>query len=94
LWLFFGVTVSAVFKLRRTMPNAERPYKTLGYPVVPVLFILVAAWLVINSFVTSPVESMIGLLLIALGLPVYIFFKRRRVIEQQPVGLVVEAIVP
>jgi basic amino acid/polyamine antiporter, APA family len=81
LWLFFGVTVGAVFVLRRTMPDAERPYKTLGYPVVPILFILVAIWLVINSIVTSPVESLIGLALIALGLPVYLFFRRRRITE-------------
>ncbi|HEV8369883.1 MAG TPA: amino acid permease [Pyrinomonadaceae bacterium] len=80
LWLFLGVTVSAVFVLRRTMPNADRPYKTVGYPVVPILFILVAVWLVINSIVTSPIESLIGVLLIALGLPVYLFFRRRRVV--------------
>jgi len=63
------------------MPNVERPYKTLGYPVVPILFILVAIWLVINLIVTSPVESLIGLVLIALGLLVYFFFKRRRITE-------------
>jgi APA family basic amino acid/polyamine antiporter len=79
LWLFFGVTVSAVFVLRRKMPNAERPYKTLGYPVVPILFILVALWLVINSIVTTPIESLLGLFLITLGLPVYLYFRRRRV---------------
>lgn len=75
LWLFFGVTVSAVFVLRRKMPDVERPYKTLGYPLVPLLFILVAAWLVINTITTNPVESGIGLALIALGLPVYFYFK-------------------
>jgi|RhiMetdeSRZDD1v2_1073273.scaffolds.fasta_scaffold10618_5 APA family basic amino acid/polyamine antiporter len=78
LWLFFGVTVSAVFVLRRTMPEVDRPYRTVGYPFVPLLFILVAAWLVINSIITSPVESLVGLLLIALGLPVYLYFKRHR----------------
>jgi len=83
LWLFFGVTVSAVFVLRRKMPNAPRPYKTVGYPFVPVLFVLVAVWLVINSIVTTPVESLIGLFLIALGLPVYLYFRRRRVSARQ-----------
>ena len=78
LWLFFGVTVSAVFVLRRKMPDAVRPYKTVGYPYIPVLFVLVAVWLVINSIVTTPVESMIGLFLIALGLPVYLYFRRKR----------------
>jgi APA family basic amino acid/polyamine antiporter len=78
LWLFFGVTVSAVFVLRRKMPDAERPYKTVGYPIVPLLFMMVAAWLVINTIATNPVESVIGLALIALGLPVYFYFKRKQ----------------
>jgi APA family basic amino acid/polyamine antiporter len=78
LWLFFGVTVSAVFVLRRKMPTAERPYKTLGYPLVPVLFILVAAWLVINTMTINPAESAVGLGLIALGLPVYFYFSRKK----------------
>jgi APA family basic amino acid/polyamine antiporter len=78
LWLFFGVTVSAVFVLRRKMPAAERPYKTLGYPLVPLLFILVAAWLVINTIKTNPFESGIGLALIVLGLPIYFYFKRKQ----------------
>ncbi|MCA1817023.1 MAG: amino acid permease [Acidobacteria bacterium] len=78
LWLFFGVTATSVFVLRRKMPDAERPYRTLGYPVVPLLFVLVAAWLVVNTILTSPVESAVGLLLIALGLPVYFYFKHGR----------------
>lgn len=78
LWLFFGVTASTVFVLRRKMPDAKRPYRTLGYPLVPFVFILVAAWLVINTLLTSPVESAAGLALIALGLPVYLYFKQRK----------------
>jgi APA family basic amino acid/polyamine antiporter len=78
MWLFFGVTVSAVFVLRRKMPEAERPYQTLGYPLVPLVFILVAVWLVLNTLWTSPVESGIGLALIALGLPLYFYFKHRQ----------------
>ncbi|MBD0369795.1 MAG: amino acid permease [Pyrinomonadaceae bacterium] len=78
LWLFYGVTAIAVFVLRRKMPEARRPYRTLGYPVVPLLSVLGAAWLVINTIQTSPIESAVGLLLIALGLPVYFFFKLSR----------------
>jgi APA family basic amino acid/polyamine antiporter len=78
LWVFFGVTASSVFVLRRKRPDAPRPYRTLGYPVVPSVFILVAVWLVINTILTSPVESAAGLFLIALGIPVYVYFKRRR----------------
>lgn len=95
LWLFVGVTVSVLFVLRRTMPDAERPYKALGYPVLPLLFILVALWLVINSILTSPVESLVGIFLIALGLPVYFYFRRARVGEgqltEEPINLVTEA---
>lgn len=78
LWVFFGVTASTVFVLRRRMPDADRPYRTLGYPAVPLVFMLVAAWLVINTIQTSPVESALGLALIALGLPVYFYFKLKR----------------
>jgi APA family basic amino acid/polyamine antiporter len=78
LWVFFGITAASVFVLRRKMPDAPRPYRTLGYPVVPFVFILVAAWLVINTIMTSPVESAAGLALIALGVPVYLYFRRRR----------------
>jgi APA family basic amino acid/polyamine antiporter len=81
LWVFFGVTAASVFVLRRKMPDAERPYRTLGYPVVPLLFILVAVWLVVNTIMTSPVESAAGLALIALGIPVYFYFKRQRTIS-------------
>jgi APA family basic amino acid/polyamine antiporter len=77
-WIFYGLTTSSVFVLRRKLPDAERPYRTLGYPVVPLVFVLVAAWLVINTLQTSPRESAAGLLLIALGLPLYFYYRRER----------------
>ena len=54
---------------------APRRYRTPGYPVVPLLFVLVAVWLVINSVTAYPVESAAGLVLIALGLPFYLYFR-------------------
>jgi APA family basic amino acid/polyamine antiporter len=75
-WIFYGLTTSSVFVLRRKLPQAERPYRTLGYPVMPFLFVLVAVWLIINTLQTSPVESMVGILLIALGLPLYFYYRR------------------
>ena len=78
LWIFYGVTVSAVFVLRRKMPDAPRPYRVLGYPVMPLLFVFVAAWLVANTIRTNPVESAAGLCIIALGVPVYVFFRWSR----------------
>jgi len=74
--IFYAITTAAVFVLRRKMPGAPRPYKTLGYPVVPMLFVAVAFWLLINTLRTSPKESAAGLGLIGLGLPVY-YWRRR-----------------
>ena len=77
-WIFYGLTAASVFLLRRKMPDAVRPYRTLGYPMVPLVFVLVALWLVINTLQTSPVESGTGLLLILLGLPLYFYFQRKQ----------------
>jgi len=71
LWIFYALAVAAVFVFRRKQPNADRPYRTFGYPLVPILFLIVTAWLLINTLLTSPIRSMIGLGLIALGLPFY-----------------------
>jgi APA family basic amino acid/polyamine antiporter len=76
LWIFFALVGSSLFVLRRKLPAAPRRYRTPGYPVVPILFVLVAVWLVINSLTAYPVESAAGLLLIALGLPFFFFFRR------------------
>ena len=76
--IFYAATTAAVFVLRRKMPGAARPYKTLGYPFVPVVFIMVALWLLVNTLQTSTVESVAGLVLIALGLPVFFWQRRAR----------------
>jgi len=75
-WIFYGLVTSSVFVLRRKMPNAPRPYKTLGYPVMPLVFVLVAVWLIVNTLMNRPVESIAGLVLIALGLPIYVYYRR------------------
>jgi APA family basic amino acid/polyamine antiporter len=75
VWLFTALVGSSLFVLRRKLPAAPRRYRALGYPVVPALFVLVAAWLVINSLSASPIESAAGLILMALGLPFYIYFR-------------------
>ena len=76
-WIFYGLVTSSVFVLRRKLPKADRPYRTFGYPVIPLVFVLVALWLIINTLFTKPVESVVGLLLMALGLPLYWYFRRR-----------------
>ena len=77
-WIFYGLVTSAVFVLRVRAPEMPRPYKTLGYPVVPLVFVMVALWLVINTLINRPVESAAGLVLIAFGLPVYGYFRLRK----------------
>ncbi len=74
-WIFYGLATSAVFVLRFRAPDLPRPYKTLGYPAVPLVFVMAAAWLVVNTLINRPVESVAGLVLIALGLPVYWYFR-------------------
>lgn len=76
-WIFYVLTTSAVFVLRRRMPNAPRPYKTLLYPITPIVFILVGFWLIINTLQTNPLEAGVGLFLIAVGLPVYFYFRSK-----------------
>lgn len=77
-WVFYALAVVAVFVLRKKHPEWERPYKAWGYPVVPVLFLLVATFLLVNTVWTQPVQSVTGLVLIALGLPVYAYYNARR----------------
>ena len=74
-WIFYALVTSAVLILRRRAPDLPRPYRTLGYPVVPLVFVAVAFWLVVNTLVNRPVESVAGLVLIACGLPVYWYFR-------------------
>lgn len=76
-WIFYALATAAVFVLRRKMPDAPRPYRAWGYPVVPVLFLLVAGFLLVNTLVTTPGRALAGLGLIALGLPVYAYYARR-----------------
>ncbi|MGH2583908.1 MAG: APC family permease [Dehalococcoidia bacterium] len=75
--LFFVLGGLAVFRLRRIMPDGPRPYRTWGYPIVPALFVLGSGVLVVNTLVERPAESLTGLALVALGLPVYWYFKGR-----------------
>lgn len=77
-WLLYGMTTAAVIVLRRKKPNLPRPYLTLGYPVVPVLFVVSALCLVISTLFDSPRESLLGLALILIGLPFYFHWRKRQ----------------
>jgi APA family basic amino acid/polyamine antiporter len=63
--------------LRKKRPDLPRPYQTVGYPYVPLLFVLVAALLVISTLADSPGESLKGLFIVLAGIPFYYYWKRR-----------------
>lgn len=77
-WIFYALVTASIFVFRKKYPDAIRPYRAFGYPVVPVLFLLVAGWLIINTITTSPKQSFIGIFLILAGLPVYYYLARKR----------------
>jgi len=76
-WIFFALAALSIFVFRRRNPQVVRPYKTLGYPFTPLLFILLASLFVVYTLIEKPVESGAGLLFLGLGVPVYYFWKRR-----------------
>jgi len=76
-WLFYGMVTAAVFVFRRREPNAARPYRTWGYPLVPALFVLVTIYLIVFTIKNAPLQSLIGLAIIVAGLPVYWYFSRK-----------------
>ena len=74
-WIFFALAALSVFVLRKKQPNANRPYRTLGYPITPIIFIAIAVWFVVNTLIERPSESWAGLAFLALGVPVYYFWR-------------------
>ncbi len=76
-WILYAMTAASVIVLRRKRPELARPYRVIGYPVVPLLFVLVATVLLGSTFVESPRESLLGLGLTVAGIPFYFYWKRR-----------------
>ncbi len=85
-WILYGLTALAVLILRRKAPEMERPYRVIGYPVVPVLFTVVAGMLLVSTLGTQPRESFMGLGLMALSIPFYWFWKKRRASRLAGIG--------
>jgi APA family basic amino acid/polyamine antiporter len=77
-FIFHAATALAVIHLRRTRPELPRPYRTWGYPWVPLAFAAASIAFVINTLIERPWESFVGLGLVALGLPAYAWWQRRR----------------
>jgi APA family basic amino acid/polyamine antiporter len=75
VWVFTALVGSSLFVLRNKLPAAPRRYRTPGYPVVPALFVVVALWLVVNTVTAYPVEAAASIVLMALGLPFFFYFR-------------------
>jgi amino acid transporter len=80
IWPFYALGIAAIYRLRRLRPDMPRPYKAIGYPVVPAIFILSVAAFVLNALINQPISTGITFLLILAGIPVYqlAFAKRAR----------------
>jgi basic amino acid/polyamine antiporter, APA family len=76
-WIFYALATSSVFVFRKKFPDAERPYRAFGFPIVPIVFLVVAGWLLINTMISTPTQAFAGIFLILLGLPVYYYLTRR-----------------
>ena len=76
--LFYALAGASVIILRRRRPEWPRPYRTWGYPATPLLYVGLCVVVLVNTIVNKPVESGMGLVILALGLPAYGFWKRRK----------------
>ena len=76
-WLFYMITSSTVFVFRQREPDAPRPYRVWGYPVVPALFVLASGVLLYYTFTDNLLNSAVGSMVILAGVPVFYYFRRR-----------------
>lgn len=89
VFIYYGATTLGVFILRKRMPDAPRPYKVWGYPVVPAIVILFCAVLVVNTVFSRPREAAIGVVLMLTGVPMYWWFKKKNNIQAEAAPSVV-----
>jgi basic amino acid/polyamine antiporter, APA family len=79
IWPFYALGVAAIFRLRRRRPDLPRPYRAIGYPIVPAIFVLAVAGFVLNALINQPLSTSITFALILSGAPVYYIVFRGRV---------------
>jgi APA family basic amino acid/polyamine antiporter len=78
VFIYYGATTLGVFILRKKMPDAPRPYKVWGYPIVPAIVVVFCVILIVNTEFTRPREAAIGAALMATGIPMYWWFNRKK----------------
>jgi len=86
-WIFFALGALAVFIIRKKMPSANRTFRVPGYPYVPIAFVIVATWFVVNTFIEQTTDSLVGLFLLLAGIPFYLYWKHqihREVLSRKP----------
>jgi amino acid transporter len=71
MWPFYALSVAAIYTLRKARPDLPRPYRVVGYPFVPAVFVAAAIYLVVNALMTEPLWTSITFAVVLLGLPVY-----------------------
>ncbi len=76
-WIFYALAAAGIFIFRKKLRNAERAYRTFGYPVTPIIFIGITIWFVINITINKPLHMVTGLIFLLLGVPVYLIFRKR-----------------
>ncbi len=76
-WIFYALAVLALFIVRKKNPTGAG-FLVPGFPFVPIVFLIVSVWLILNTLITAPTESLIGVLFIATGIPVYYFFLKKQ----------------
>ncbi|MBA3715146.1 MAG: amino acid permease [Pyrinomonadaceae bacterium] len=76
-WIFYALAAASIFVYRRRMPDAIRPYRVPFYPLTPLLFIIAAAFLVMNTIATQPARAAVGLGIVLLGAPAYFIWRPR-----------------
>jgi APA family basic amino acid/polyamine antiporter len=77
--LFYILTIAGIFRLRRTRPDADRPYRALGYPVLPAAYMAAAGLIEILLLLYKPKYTWPGLIIVLLGLPVYFLWRKKEV---------------
>jgi basic amino acid/polyamine antiporter, APA family len=77
-WLFYMIATSTIFYYRRHVPDSQRPYKMKGYPVIPAVFVLASAALLFYTFTDNLRNSAGGVVVILAGVPIYLWFAKRR----------------
>jgi APA family basic amino acid/polyamine antiporter len=74
--IFYILTIAGLFRLRRTRPDAERPYRAWGYPWVPAFYIVAASVITVVLFLYKPATTVPGVVIVLIGVPVYFLFRR------------------